>query len=276
GAGEEFPDYLASGQGIGSDLPFFVSEYGGIGWDTSGGWGYGSAPKTLEEFYERFDGLARAQLENPGLFGFCYTQLTDVEQEKNGLYYYDVKRTSKFDNARIKAMLDVPAAYEKTPPVNLPVRNPASWVSMVGSGKAPEQLQTIWRYTMEPVTAENWMMPEFDDKAWKQSVGEFSNVAKGAKQWKTAQIYLRQAFQYDGVSFDRAVLAINWDEDAVVYINGEMLKELPRWSNEMHAFDVTADLRRLMHKGRNTIAVVCRQKTGGQAIDMSLLLKKNK
>ena len=29
------------------------------------------------------------------MFGFCYTQLTDVEQEQNGCYYYD--RSEKFD-----------------------------------------------------------------------------------------------------------------------------------------------------------------------------------
>jgi hypothetical protein len=31
--------------------------------------------------------------------GYCYTQLTDVEQEQNGIYYYD--RARKFDMARI-------------------------------------------------------------------------------------------------------------------------------------------------------------------------------
>ena len=33
--------------------------------------------------------------------GYCYTQLTDVEQEQNGIYFYD--RTPKFDIERIKA-----------------------------------------------------------------------------------------------------------------------------------------------------------------------------
>lgn len=37
------------------------------------------------------------------VWGYCYTQLTDVEQEQNGLYYYD--RTSKFDMKRIHVIL---------------------------------------------------------------------------------------------------------------------------------------------------------------------------
>jgi len=43
--------------------------------------------------------------------GFCYTQLTDVEQEQNGIYYYD--RTPKFDMKRIKAIFErIPSIIE--------------------------------------------------------------------------------------------------------------------------------------------------------------------
>ena len=76
-------------------IPFFVSEYGGIGWNIRGGWGYGNAPQNLEAFYARFQGLTDALLDNRRMFGYCYTQLTDIEQEQNGLYTYD--RRPKFD-----------------------------------------------------------------------------------------------------------------------------------------------------------------------------------
>ena len=96
-------------------IPFFVSEYGGIGWNISGGWGYGNTPKNLEDFYARFKGLADAQLDNPNLFGYCYTQLTDIEQEQNGLYDYN--RKPKFDVERLRKIQTRQAAYEKNPPV---------------------------------------------------------------------------------------------------------------------------------------------------------------
>ena len=76
--------------------PFFISEYGGIGWSLdSGAWGYGNAPKTEEEFIARYKGLTEAMLNNPDCCAFCYTQLYDIEQEQNGLMFYD--RTYKFD-----------------------------------------------------------------------------------------------------------------------------------------------------------------------------------
>ncbi len=79
--------------------PFFVSEYGGIKWDVdqteTNAWGYGNAPTTEQEFLDRYKGLTDTLLDNPYMFGFCYTQLYDVEQEVNGLYTYD--RRPKFD-----------------------------------------------------------------------------------------------------------------------------------------------------------------------------------
>lgn len=42
--------------------------------------------------------------------GFCYTQLTNVEQEVNGLYTYE--REAKFDPEVIKAIVTQPAAVE--------------------------------------------------------------------------------------------------------------------------------------------------------------------
>ncbi|MBQ4553276.1 MAG: beta galactosidase jelly roll domain-containing protein [Clostridia bacterium] len=76
--------------------PMFVSEYGGIRWtNDESGWGYGKGPESEEEFIHRYRGLTTALLNNLEHMGFCYTQLTDVEQEQNGLYTYD--RKAKFD-----------------------------------------------------------------------------------------------------------------------------------------------------------------------------------
>ncbi len=77
---------------------FFISEYGGIRWsvdsENENAWGYGNGPKTEEEYFERYKGLTDALLDNPKMFAFCYTQLTDVEQEQNGVYTYS--REKKF------------------------------------------------------------------------------------------------------------------------------------------------------------------------------------
>ena len=106
--------------------PYFVSEYGGIWWNAqeareaaeaeragnnaAQSWGYGQRVRSEEELYERFEGLTRVLLEDPLMFGYCYTQLTDVFQEKNGVV--DFARGRKLDLARLRAIQQQAAAYE--------------------------------------------------------------------------------------------------------------------------------------------------------------------
>jgi hypothetical protein len=96
--------------------PFFNSEFGGIWWNPKAAkdepsWGYGQRPANIEEFYARFDKLCESLLNNPDMFGYCYTQLTDVYQEQNGIYFFD--RGEKFDMSRIAASQTRVAAIEK-------------------------------------------------------------------------------------------------------------------------------------------------------------------
>jgi len=91
--------------------PFMVSEFGGTRWGPGKpGWGYGNDPKNVEEFYSRFEELCTALMDNPRFFGFCYTQLYDIEQEMNGLYTYE--RQLKFNPERIRPVLTRRAAIE--------------------------------------------------------------------------------------------------------------------------------------------------------------------
>lgn len=79
--------------------PVFVSEYGGIKWESDKSvksWGYGDDVKTPSEFAKRYCGLTDALVENKKMLGFCYTQLYDIEQEQNGLFTYE--RQKKFDD----------------------------------------------------------------------------------------------------------------------------------------------------------------------------------
>ncbi|GAB3835730.1 hypothetical protein ACFPIJ_33605 [Dactylosporangium cerinum] len=99
-----------------------ISEYGGIWWesattgavsgsDTANSWGYGQRPHTEDEWHERFQGLTDTLLDNPRMFGYCYTQLTDVFQERNGIYRFD--RSEKLDVRRIQQVQQRPAAIER-------------------------------------------------------------------------------------------------------------------------------------------------------------------
>jgi beta-galactosidase/beta-glucuronidase len=90
-----------------SGQPYVVDEFGGIKWIPElalqyapDSWGYGVPPRSLPELYERLEGQVNAILSQHHISGYCYTQLTDVEQEQNGIYNYD--RTIKFDMSLIR------------------------------------------------------------------------------------------------------------------------------------------------------------------------------
>jgi hypothetical protein len=84
--------------------PYFVSEYGGTAFvsqgDRSSDWGYGERVRDLEDYYARLRGLTEVLVKNPFVCGFCYTQLTDVFQEVNGVYNFD--RTPKADAGKLR------------------------------------------------------------------------------------------------------------------------------------------------------------------------------
>lgn len=108
-------DKLMAGEKIDDNTPLdlcFVSEFGGTWWSpgVKGGWGYGASPADMDEFLRRYEGLVSALLANDRLCAFCYTQLTDVEQEQNGLYTYD--RRAKFPVEKIAAITSAKAAVE--------------------------------------------------------------------------------------------------------------------------------------------------------------------
>ena len=95
--------------------PYMVDEFGGLPWipkeERANSWGYGANIDTVEEFYSILEKEIDALKACKHVVGFCYTQITDVEQEKNGIYYYN--RKPKFDTARVKAIFEkIPSIIE--------------------------------------------------------------------------------------------------------------------------------------------------------------------
>jgi len=111
-----FPEISAPYEG----QPYVVDEYGGTFWTEEyvyqtgkvgkgrDNWGYGKSRQQVED---RIKALTDVLLDHPHISGFTYTQLTDVEQEVNGIYTY--RRQPKFDIKRLSRIFGAPAAIEK-------------------------------------------------------------------------------------------------------------------------------------------------------------------
>lgn len=101
-------------------LPVNLSEFGGktlgAGFSSAsadgGGevknkseWGYGQGASNADEFINYYEKLVKTVFAEPKISGFCYTQLYDIEQEQNGLYYYD--RTDKFSDEQKDKIMEL-------------------------------------------------------------------------------------------------------------------------------------------------------------------------
>lgn len=94
------------------DIPMIISEYGGIAYQTDAdenSWGYGKRLGSKESVVKKIQALTDAVSKIPNCCGFCYTQLTNVEQEVNGLLDYD--HQYKFDPKVIKQIMDAGQHY---------------------------------------------------------------------------------------------------------------------------------------------------------------------
>ncbi|GHO46580.1 glycoside hydrolase family 2 protein [Ktedonospora formicarum] len=93
-----------------SDAPIMLTEFGGISYRPQEGeawYGYGTVT-TREAYLAKYRELINSVLTSPAIAGFCYTQFTDTEQERNGLL--TEQRESKFDISTIKQINQQPAA----------------------------------------------------------------------------------------------------------------------------------------------------------------------
>ena len=90
--------------------PVIISEFGGIAFAGEGqGWGYGNKVSDKEAFIRRFDDITTAVKSLPYVCGYCYTQVSDVQQEINGLM--DARRNFKVDPETIREINERKVGY---------------------------------------------------------------------------------------------------------------------------------------------------------------------
>jgi len=139
---------------------------------------------------------------------------------------------------------------------------------------ASDRTPQIWRYTTK-APGGAWMSPSFDDAAWSSGPGGFGSrdtrFAKVGTEWRTAEIWLRRTFEISSVAFANPHLRVFHDDDATVYLNGQLVAVLagsnPGYSVEPLPRVARASLR----QGRNSIAVHVKQTRGGQFVDVGIV-----
>lgn len=133
-----------------------------------------------------------------------------------------------------------------------------------------------WKYVNEK-PAVNWFFPGFDDSNWKTGRSGFGARAPGIEKmstlWNSEIILLRTTFDSEEETpFSELVLNVYHDDDVDIYLNGIQVLSEKGYLTEYRFFELGEPAEKLV-RGRNYLAIQCRQDKGGQYIDAGLALK---
>jgi hypothetical protein len=243
-----------------------LGEFGGLGlpveahtWQGKKNWGYRSFkdPESLTQAYLGLIQRLRPMI-GAGLTAAVYTQTTDVEIEVNGQLTYD------------RAIIKMDA--EKVAAANRKLYLPPPVVKTLVPTSRMKGIE--WRYTTE-APAKGWELPGFDDASWKRAPGGFGQKkTPGAvvrTEWLTSDIWIRRDFELTGEVPSDVQLLIHHDEDAEVYLNGKLAAKLKGFTTSYTTVMLAGEAQKALKAGQNTIAIHCKQTTGGQYIDAGLV-----
>jgi hypothetical protein len=247
-------------------------EFGGIAWHVTGHlWNPAEAgtsyllASSLDDFASLYDGyigeaINYKTLANGGLNAAIYTQITDVENECNGLMSYD--RLVKPDTDRIFSS-------------NLKARTGHSVVTTVVP--TSQVVPQTWLYTTN-TPATNWYATNFDASGWSSGLAGFGTVDPNVTPntaWTTlGYIYLRRTFNPGALTsqqISNLVFTVYHDEDVAIYINGVLAGSASGYSTAYINLAMTAQGQAaIIPNATNLLAVSCYQSTGGQFIDVGI------
>ena len=140
-----------------------------------------------------------------------------------------------------------------------------------------------WRYTLEQPAGpahddKPWTDPRFDDSSWSYGPGGFGtkgtpNAVVGTT-WDTPQIWIRRNFDLPkGFKPQGPMLLAHHDEDMEVYINGVLAAKVKGHTANYGLVPIKPKAALTLQGGTNTLAVCCKQTSGGQFIDVGIVQK---
>ena len=220
---------------------------------------------TYTNLYDHYTDRLQELQQEKGLWMSVYTQITDVEQECNGIMTYDRKvlKVSPEQQASMKANIlrTVNSRYK-------------DGITVVPAGDESSNIQ--WKYTLAEPASEDWYATDFEPTGWRTGNAGFGGG--GRTTWTSSDIWLRRTFQinnFDATQLDDLRLWLFHDEDAEIYINGVLALKVTGYSTKYEQWPLLPEgLRALNTDGSdNVIAIHCKQTTGGQFIDCGLKMR---
>ena len=239
-------------------------EFGGIGcqvpghlWDPAKAGGNYTKANDPAEFVRKYDQFITdvvAFKSNQGLSAAVYTEITDVENECNGLLTYD--RVMKADVNLIRASNRKAIAGQLALKPVVPTSQDAG---------------INWKYTIKAPAAD-WFTAKFDAARWASAPAGFGSA--GRTPWGKPDIWLRREFTLSALTpkeLDQLVFHVCHRQNCEIYLNGVLAGKLSGNTKTYVLEPITAEGKAaLSQNGTNVLAVHCHQEKSGHFIDVGL------
>ncbi len=252
-----------------------LGEFGGLGfpvkghlWDETKAWGYINY-KDVEELTDAYQELIEKlhPYVAEGISAAIYTQVSDVENEVNGMLTYD-RAEIKMDADRLRKIAD--RLYSiRSDSFNIEPILPTS-----------QKSRQRWQYTFNK-PSDDWLQLEFDARGWRTGSGGFgdpkdSNPVIGT-EWKNRELWLRKKFNFNGSTEDLYLQVYHQFElESHIYVNGELIAEGPEHSNAYTFIKLDDKAKSLLKSDNNLLAVYCKNNGRRAYFDCGLVtIKRN-
>ncbi len=259
-----------TGAPVEKDRALVLGEFGGLALSVEGHlWqpGRGRGRRGIEDAdqlaarYEELLVKLRPYVSR-GLSAAVYTQVSDVENELNGLMTYD-RSVIKMDTA---GMLKAAKALYAVLPGSFKFKS-----VVATSQEEPQQ----WRYTTEE-PPEGWAELGFDDSSWSKGAAGFGDpnevCAVVRTAWSTKEIWMRKTFELSAKNLVNPYIVVyhDFEQETQVYLNGELAARGPEHQFAYTLFPLDKEARDKLKDGENVLAVHG-VKGSRQYIDVGLL-----
>lgn len=136
-----------------------------------------------------------------------------------------------------------------------------------------------WKYLIDQQPSGNWTDVSYNDSSWRTGQAGFGSVGSQNTSWTGdyTSIWLRKSFQVSQSQMNtinqynmRLSLDIFYDQNPVVYLNGQEIYSVSGWVNDYKTVELPMDVTDLLHTGTNVLAIKCVNEGGGAFIDSGL------
>ncbi|MBR6249127.1 MAG: VCBS repeat-containing protein [Muribaculaceae bacterium] len=251
-------------------------EYGGITLKVPGHiWPGGdfqyTVVETSQDFSTYFNGLCDKikDMYYQGLNAAVYTQISDVEIEKNGFYTYDRRILKPYEPYTL--------VHDK---ILECIAMPQSSMIIKPILSTAQQHHYTWRYVTTDPDSRHWSDVDYDDSAWPQGKGAFSHGLNSSwdgltmTDWHTNQIYMRRWFRLGDITPENLAklrFMVFHDDDIEIFINGVWAATESGCNFNYAPLDISSEALQSLQPGEwNLIAIAGKQGSGQQVMDVGI------